>query len=96
MAVTAETNGTNGHSNGVPEKKREVSNHHMDSTIWNELEMRPDDIVIATYAKSGTTVCCSHSQDDGQLTSPVDTADCRPARPPSRPDDRRRLHVAVG
>ncbi|KAL2211054.1 P-loop containing nucleoside triphosphate hydrolase protein [Sarocladium strictum] len=55
MAVTAETNGTNGHSNGVPEKKREVSNHHMDSTIWNELEMRPDDIVIATYAKSGTT-----------------------------------------
>lgn len=38
-----------------PEKRRELHNHHFDSTIWNDLRFRPDDIVIATYAKSGTT-----------------------------------------
>jgi aryl sulfotransferase len=32
-----------------------MHNHHFDSTIWNELEFRDDDIVIGTYAKSGTT-----------------------------------------
>lgn len=40
----------------LPVKTRELSNHHMDSTVWNELERRPDDIIIATHAKSGTTV----------------------------------------
>ncbi len=38
-----------------PEKTREMHNHHFDSTIWNELGFRDDDVVIATYAKSGTT-----------------------------------------
>ena len=38
-----------------PVKKRELHNHHFDSTIWNDLEFRDDDIVISTYAKSGTT-----------------------------------------
>ena len=38
-----------------PRKAREFHNHHFDSTIWNELAFRDDDIVIATYAKSGTT-----------------------------------------
>ena len=38
-----------------PEKTRELHNHHFDSTIWNDLTFRDDDIVIATYAKSGTT-----------------------------------------
>ena len=38
-----------------PEKTREFQNHHFDSTIWNDLKFRDDDIVIATYAKSGTT-----------------------------------------
>jgi aryl sulfotransferase len=38
-----------------PTKTREMQNHHMDSTIWNDLGFRDDDIVIATYAKSGTT-----------------------------------------
>ena len=38
-----------------PEKTRELHNHHFDSTIWNDLEFRDDDIVIATYAKAGTT-----------------------------------------
>ena len=38
-----------------PQKTREYHTHHFDSTIWNDLEFRDDDIVIATYAKSGTT-----------------------------------------
>ena len=38
-----------------PEKIRELHNHHFDSTIWNDLKFRGDDIVIATYAKAGTT-----------------------------------------
>jgi aryl sulfotransferase len=38
-----------------PRKTRELHNHHFDSTIWNDFEFRDGDIVIATYAKSGTT-----------------------------------------
>lgn len=38
-----------------PEKTRELHNHHFDSTVWNDFRFRDDDIVIATYAKSGTT-----------------------------------------
>lgn len=38
-----------------PVKTRELRNHHMDSAIWNDFRFRDDDIVIATYAKSGTT-----------------------------------------
>jgi tryptophanase len=38
-----------------PSKTRELHSHHFDSTIWNDFRFRNDDIVIATYAKSGTT-----------------------------------------
>ncbi|HZZ36671.1 MAG TPA: sulfotransferase domain-containing protein [Caulobacteraceae bacterium] len=38
-----------------PRKTRELMNHHMDSTVWNDFAFRDDDIVVATYAKSGTT-----------------------------------------
>jgi aryl sulfotransferase len=38
-----------------PVKTREIHNHHFDSTIWNDFHFRDDDIVIGTYAKSGTT-----------------------------------------
>lgn len=38
-----------------PIKSRELQNHHFDSTIWNDFQFRSDDIIIATYAKSGTT-----------------------------------------
>jgi aryl sulfotransferase len=38
-----------------PQKMRELQNHHMDSTIWNRFKFRPDDIIISTYGKSGTT-----------------------------------------
>ena len=40
---------------GAPQKRREFHNHHFDSTIWNDFQFRDDDIIIATYAKSGTT-----------------------------------------
>jgi aryl sulfotransferase len=38
-----------------PVKTREIHNHHMDSTVWNRFKFRNDDIILATYAKSGTT-----------------------------------------
>ena len=38
-----------------PRKARELHNHHFDSTNWNDLNFRDDDIVVATYAKAGTT-----------------------------------------
>ena len=38
-----------------PEKTREMHSNHFDSTVWNDFEIRDDDIVISTYAKSGTT-----------------------------------------
>jgi len=36
-------------------KTTEFQNHHMDSTRWNRFRFRDDDIVIGTWAKSGTT-----------------------------------------
>lgn len=39
----------------LPRKTRDIQNHHMDSTIWDELQFRDDDIIVATYGKSGTT-----------------------------------------
>lgn len=38
-----------------PRKTRELHNHHMDSTAWNRFAFRDDDVIVATYAKSGTT-----------------------------------------
>lgn len=38
-----------------PRKTREMHSHHFNSTAWNDFRFRDDDIVIATYAKSGTT-----------------------------------------
>lgn len=40
---------------GWPQKTREIQNCFCDSTRWNGFKFRDDDIVIATYAKSGTT-----------------------------------------
>lgn len=38
-----------------PQKTREMHNQHIDSTVWNDFKFRDDDIIISTYAKSGTT-----------------------------------------
>jgi aryl sulfotransferase len=38
-----------------PAKTRELAHSHFDSTFWNDFPFRDDDIVVATYAKSGTT-----------------------------------------
>src|ERR671917_1800819 len=38
-----------------PTKTRELHNHHFDSTIWNDFRFRNDDVIIASYAKAGTT-----------------------------------------
>jgi aryl sulfotransferase len=38
-----------------PRKTRELHNHHMDSTVWNDFAFRDDDVIVSTYAKSGTT-----------------------------------------
>lgn len=39
----------------LPVKTRELHTHHFNSTRWNDFRFRDGDIVIATYAKSGTT-----------------------------------------
>ncbi len=39
-----------------PTKQREVRTRIVDSTRWNELRLRPSDIVIASWGKSGTTL----------------------------------------
>lgn len=39
----------------LPRKTREFHNHHIDSTVWNDFAFRDDDVIVATYAKSGTT-----------------------------------------
>ena len=38
-----------------PKKVRESRHHLLDSTIWNEFKFRPDDIIIGSYSRSGTT-----------------------------------------
>ena len=38
-----------------PEKTRELESNHFDSPVWNDFPFREDDIIIATYAKTGTT-----------------------------------------
>lgn len=38
-----------------PVKTSELQNHHLDTRVWNDFTFRSDDIVIATWAKCGTT-----------------------------------------
>jgi len=40
---------------GYPVKQREMIQWVADSRPWNDLDQRPDDIVIGTWSKSGTT-----------------------------------------
>lgn len=43
------------HSIPWPVKTRELVHNHFDSAFWNDFPFRDDDIVVSTYAKSGTT-----------------------------------------
>ena len=45
----------NAHAAIWPVKRRELHNHHFDSTIWNDFSFRDDDVIVASYAKAGTT-----------------------------------------
>jgi aryl sulfotransferase len=38
-----------------PKKQGELYHNHFDSATWNDFPFRDDDIIISTYAKSGTT-----------------------------------------
>ncbi|HEX7109408.1 MAG TPA: sulfotransferase domain-containing protein [Aestuariivirga sp.] len=38
-----------------PTKSRDIFDHHIDSTAWNDFRFRDSDIIIATYPKSGTS-----------------------------------------
>jgi aryl sulfotransferase len=38
-----------------PQKTREMESNHFDSTVWNAFKFRDGDVVVATYAKAGTT-----------------------------------------
>jgi aryl sulfotransferase len=40
---------------GLPQKEREIQTVICDSTRWNGFTFRDDGIIIATYAKTGTT-----------------------------------------
>ena len=64
-----------------PRKTRDLHNHHFDSTVWDELHFRDDDIVIATYAKT------RHD---------LDAADRRPAPFGRCARPRRRRALALG
>ncbi|KAI8945905.1 P-loop containing nucleoside triphosphate hydrolase protein [Xylaria longipes] len=52
---TSAVGSTNGTTRSMPVKTREMHTHHEDSTAWNDLKFRADDIIISTYPKSGTT-----------------------------------------
>lgn len=39
-----------------PKKTREIRKYVVDSRLWNDFEFRDNDIVISTWAKSGTTL----------------------------------------
>jgi aryl sulfotransferase len=58
----------------LPRRTRVYQNHHFDSTRWNYLATRPDDIVIASSYKAGTTWTQSivgHLIFEGDLPAPL-------------------------
>ncbi|MEO6717052.1 MAG: sulfotransferase domain-containing protein [Novosphingobium sp.] len=43
------------YSMAIPQKTRDLHNHHKDSAVRDKFEFRDDDVIVATYARSGTT-----------------------------------------
>lgn len=60
-------------ANANPRKTRELLNFSMDSRRWNDFRFRDGDIVIGTWAKSGTTWT---QQIISQLITASLTPDC--------------------
>jgi aryl sulfotransferase len=62
-----------------------MRNQHIDSTVWNDFKFRDDDIIISTYAKSGTTwmqqiisrLLFAGADQDTQAMSPGSTSGFR-------------------
>ncbi|HEV8626177.1 MAG TPA: sulfotransferase domain-containing protein [Acidimicrobiia bacterium] len=42
-------------SPSLPSRTRLYRHHHLDSTRWDAVRLRPDDIIVSTSAKAGTT-----------------------------------------
>ena len=38
-----------------PQKRRDMHNHHLDTSVWDSVELRSGDIVLASWPKSGST-----------------------------------------
>jgi aryl sulfotransferase len=59
----------------LPERTRVYQNHHLDSTRWDGFQFRPDDIVISTSYKAGTTwmqtIVANLLFQDGDLPGPI-------------------------
>jgi len=59
----------------VPRRTRVYRNHHFDSTRWDYFATRPDDVVIATSYKAGTTwtqaIVAHLIFQDGELPAPL-------------------------
>ena len=60
-----------------PARSRVYQNHHLDSTYWDGVTPRPDDIVIATPSKAGTTwtqtIVAHLLFADNQFPAPIQT-----------------------
>ena len=76
-------------STARPRRLHVYQNHHLDSTRWDGFATRPDDIVISTSMKAGTTwmqrICAALVFQTPDLEQPVDATspwiDMRNAHP---------------
>ena len=64
-----------GNAMNLPPAPRVYQCHHFDSTRWNYYRPRPDDIIIATSYKAGTTwtqaIVANLLFPDGEFPAPV-------------------------
>jgi len=61
-------------ADALPPRTRVYQNHHFDSTRWDYVATRPDDVVIATSYKAGTTwtqAIVAHLVFQGDLPAPL-------------------------